>query len=305
MMKPSEWRQISVTVAPNGEEAVAALLERLYGQSASVYVSAATREIVVTVYSPKSLAEAKRTALRAGLNEVAAGGLEIGPAKISIQSIRREDWTESWKKFFKTIEIGRALLIKPSWSQRRPQKGQATVVLDPGLSFGTGQHPTTEFCLRQLVACHKSGQRQSFLDIGTGSGILAIAAAKLGFGPVKAFDLDPMSVRVAQANARKNRVQNRLTITRTDLTRLPVNSSTRYDLICANLLDDLLISESKRILNRLHPAGHLVLAGILTTQFPAVQKAYEKAGLSLRRSLIKREWQSGLFALASRNPKAH
>jgi ribosomal protein L11 methyltransferase len=293
--KQSGLYQVSVTVAPEAEEAVAALLERLFGQPASVYASAAAPEAVITIYSPQSSALLKRAALAAGLRQISDCGLEIGPAKISLQKVRREDWTKSWKKHFKTIEIGRALLIKPSWSKQRRRKGQAVLVLDPGLSFGTGQHPTTEFCLRQLVACRKNGHRQSFLDIGTGSGILAIAAAKLGYKPVRAFDLDPTAVRVARANARKNRIQHRLSITRADLSRLPSNGRTQHDVICANLIDILLINERWRILNRLHPEGRLVLAGILETQFQGVQQAYEKAGLTLLASRVTREWQSGLF----------
>src|ERR1700743_660101 len=93
----------------------------------------------------------------------------------------------------------------PSTTQSRLRKAQAVIILDPGLSFGTGQHPTTFFCLRQLVACRKPGVEQSFLDIGTGSGILAIAAAKLGYRPVEAFDFDPASVRVSLENVKKNK----------------------------------------------------------------------------------------------------
>ncbi len=151
--------------------------------------------------------------------------------------MKREDWAESWKRHFKPIEIRvkarpsaarqsasqpPSLLVKPSWSRRRAAKNQAVVILDPGLSFGTGQHPTTAFCLHEIARCRQPGTAQSFLDIGTGSGILAIAAAKLGYAPVQAFDFDPESVRVAGDNARKNRVTGRLKLTRGDLAKLPL-----------------------------------------------------------------------------------
>ena len=108
--------------------------------------------------------------------------MKIGAGKIEIAKVKREDWAESWKRHFHPIEIGKTLLVKPSWSKKRPAKNQAVVILDPGLSFGTGQHPTTSFCLHQIARGRKNGTpRPSFLDIGTGSGILAIAAAKLGY----------------------------------------------------------------------------------------------------------------------------
>jgi ribosomal protein L11 methyltransferase len=223
-------------------------------------------------------------------------GLNIGPGEISMGKIPREDWAESWKKYFKTIEIGSALLIKPTWSKQRPARGQAAMVLDPGLSFGTGQHPTTHFCLDQLVAFRNKEKAQACLDIGTGSGIHAIAAAKVGYHPVRAFDLDPKAVRIAKENVRKNRVQNHVSIIRLDLSRYDPKSRVQYDLICANLVDDLLVGQAQKILGHLKQHGRLVLAGILASQFSAVQKAYENAGLQLMKTLVDQEWQSGSFS---------
>jgi ribosomal protein L11 methyltransferase len=193
------------------------------------------------------------------------------------------------------MAIGDTLLVKPSWSRRLPKRGQAVVVLDPGLSFGTGQHPTTRFCLEQVVACRKPGQVQSFLDIGTGSGILAIAAAKLGFRPVEGFDFDEAAVRIAQENAARNGVTGLLRLIRRDLTRSPKRSGRNYDVICANLIADLLIAERMRILNRLNAGGTLVLAGVLQSQFTAVWRAYQSSGLKLAARQAGNEWESGAF----------
>jgi ribosomal protein L11 methyltransferase len=234
--------------------------------------------------------------LRNRLQQIAQCGLNIGPAKISMQRVRREDWAESWKRHFKPIEIGSALLIKPSWSKRRAKKSQAVVVLDPGLSFGTGQHPTTAFCLRQIssfVIRHSS--LPSFLDIGTGSGILAIAAAKLGYSPVKAFDFDPGAVRIAQENARKNGVSRKVNIRHQDVTKLSARSLSKFDLICANLISTLLIAERRRIFSQLKKGGVLVLAGILHNDFASVQTAYEALGMRLIASRTEKGWRSGAF----------
>ena len=129
------------------------------------------------------------------------------------------------------------------------------VILDPGLSFGTGQHPTTLFCLRQLARCRRRGVRQSLLDIGCGSGILAIAAAKLGYSPVLALDNDPEAVRASRRNIKRNNV--RVEVRRADLTRLPLATRRRYDVICANLICDLLAGEGEKIRHWLKPGGEI------------------------------------------------
>ena len=256
-------------------------------------------------------------------------GLKIGSGKVTIAKVRREDWAESWKRHFKPIEIklnsrrgelceslssqkklgtrvtrpseGKSLLIKPSWSRRKPRKGQIVVVLDPGLSFGTGQHPTTAFCLHELVRCGKFEARRSFLDIGTGSGILAIAAAKLGYSPVHAFDCDPEAVRVARANARANGVHKKLRITRGDVAKLPIHAVRQYDLICANLISTLLMAERRRIAAQLKRGGTLVLAGILKSEFSRVQTIFAGLGLKLAAAKTENEWRSGSFCYAREN----
>ena len=296
-MKARSLWQISVTTSLAGEEAVVALLRTLFGQTPSVYTADDSPQPIVTVYASKLPASAGfvRGALTKALTQLAACGLNVQPSKTTVGKVARGAWAESWKKHFKIIELGRALLIKPSWSKRRPRKGQAVVVLDPGLSFGTGQHPTTAFCLGQILACRRTDRPLSFLDIGTGSGILAIAAAKLLYRPVQAFDNDPVAVRVATANAQRNRVADRVSITRRDLSRIARRPSNRYDLICANLFSDVLIRESPRILNHLRPGGKLVLAGIQANEFSRVQKVFEAAGLKLVKSKADDGWQSGVF----------
>jgi ribosomal protein L11 methyltransferase len=265
-----------------------------------LYSDEETKVSTVSVYSLQRLAAPTLLLkeLKSGLTNIRRCGLNSAPGKISLKKILHESWAHSWKRHFKPIEIGNALLIKPSWNRRKPGKGQKMVVLDPGLSFGTGQHATTGFCLRQLVANLKretGNTKQSILDIGTGSGILAIAAAKLDYAPVRAFDFDSESVRVARANARKNGVLHKIQITRQDLTRLAVRSAMKYDIVCANLISNLLIAERERIISRVKPGGTLVLAGILKTEFGLVQLAYEQSGLKLISAKAEKEWRSGAF----------
>ncbi len=295
----SLW-QIAVVTSLDAEEAVVELLARLFNRPAAIYTNEKTKVTSASVYcqTRSEWTPAKRAALASGLKAIQRSGLDIGSGKISATRVAREDWSESWKRHFKPIEIGSRLLIKPSWIKRRARKNQAVVVLDPGLSFGTGNHPTTAFCLRQLATCRQAEQAQSFLDIGTGSGILAIAAVKLGYGPVYAMDFDPEAVRVARQNARQNGVLKQLAINRQDLTKLPRQSRKKYDVICANLISTLLLSEKDRILSRLQAQGTLVLAGILKEEFPEIQRAWEQAGVKLVNSQIKGEWRSGAFTFA-------
>jgi ribosomal protein L11 methyltransferase len=302
MKNKSPWG-ISVSTSLEAEDAVAELLGTIFNRSTSSYCDAEAQTSVVSVFCESKPSQTAREAIAAGLHRIKNCGLKIGAGKIKTAKVRRKDWAESWKRHFKAIEIGDALLVKPSWIKKHPRKNQAVVILDPGLSFGTGQHATTSFCLHQIVAivCDRRNRRsqsaatKSFLDIGTGSGILAIAAAKLGYKPVRAFDFDPEAVRVARANARVNRVKRKLKITRDNATKLPLHPVHKYDLVCANLISNLLIAERRRIVAQLNRAGILVLAGILKSEFKQVQTTFEDLGLKLVVGKSEKEWRSGSF----------
>jgi ribosomal protein L11 methyltransferase len=296
-MKPTKtlWR-ISVATSPEAEDAVAETLGELFGVAAASYLNLETSVSTVSVFRDQKPDVRKvRAEVTARLRRIEDCGLNTGAGTIEIASVKREDWAESWKKHFHPLEIGRDLLVKPSWSKRRAFKNQVVVVLDPGLSFGTGQHPTTSFCLHELVHYRKNGTLQSFLDIGTGSGILAIAAVKLGYQPVHAFDFDPESVRVARENARNNCVDGQIKLTRGDATQLPLQPARKYHLICANLISNLLISEKRRIVKQLRPDGTLVLAGILAVEFGDVERAFANSRLKLVEKRVENEWCSGSF----------
>lgn len=301
---------VSVTVASEFEEAVAEVFEIVFGQPAVIFRKEGSAVGSVSVYcgAPRARAMVLRGAVQKAINE-AQPMREAGyRARVSLKKVRREDWAESWKKHFKPLKIGRSLLIKPSWSRVKLLPGQQCVVLDPGLSFGTGQHPTTEFCLRQLEKRAKSaggmGDKKSkgalsFLDVGTGTGILAISAAKLGYGPVEAFDFDPVSVKVARENADGNGIEDKIKFWRGDLKKMASKTRQQYDVICANVEFDVLKSEHAKIIHRLKPQGILILAGILKKQFPAILETYARAGLKLVDQKVKKEWHSGAFQWAA------
>lgn len=289
--------QVSISTGAEGEEAVAQLLERVFQQSPSVFRDEITHRIRVTCY-PKRLPllrSALSAKLKEGLAELRQFGLDPAPGKISILRLPRRNWSESWKRHFRPIDVQGKLLLKPSWSRRRARPGQRVIVLDPGLSFGTGHHPTTLFCLEQLVRCRRPGAPQSFLDVGTGSGILAIAAAKLGYDPVIAFDCDPESLRVSARNVKKNKVTVRLA--RADLSRLPKTARRQFHVVCANLACDVLLTHAKTLCPLLSPGGKLVAAGILGREFVKIREIFCENGLTLEQIGVGKEWKSGRFAL--------
>lgn len=280
------------------------LLTEISGRPASAYTDAKKGATTVTAWCERrsEWSAAKQRRLRDGLARLRECGVNVGGGRIATRTVWRENWAESWKRHFKPIAIGRALLIKPSWSKLKPRPGQAEVILDPGLSFGTGQHATTRFCLEQIATARRAETSQSFLDIGTGSGILAISAAKLGYAPVEAFDFDPDAVRVAHENAAQNGVEEFIRLRRADLTKLPSKPAEKFDVVCANLIYDLLLAERERILSRLKRNGRLVLAGILRKQFAPVKLAYCAEGLRLVASRAEGEWQSAAFEPSRAEP---
>lgn len=296
-MNSGDLLKVSVTVPLETEEAVAGCVERVFRQAPALYTDEETLWTEVSVFLPaeRGLTPRSRARLEAGLQRFRAKGIPVGRGVIRVRAVPRRNWAEAWKRHFKPLDIGGQLLVQPSWSRRVPLPGQVVMQLDPGLSFGTGQHPTTAFCLEQIVAERPRRGAKSLLDVGTGSGILAIAAAKLGYGPVEALDLDPEAVKVARANARLNGVGRQIRFQRADVRRLPARPARRYAVVGANLLADLLTTEVDRLTRRVAAGGTLVLAGILATEFAAVCEMYAQAGWRRVADRRVKEWQSGSF----------
>jgi len=293
-VKQGHLWQVGLDVPVDQAEEASRLLSAFFGVPACIYTAAeaATAEVSVYLEEPVGWNDATEKRLRSMLIRRKRKWWQ---KCLFARLIKREDWAESWKKHFHPLRIGSALLIRPSWSQARPVAGQKEMILDPGLSFGTGQHPTTWYCLRQLVSARRVGRRQAFLDAGTGSGVLAIAAALLGYQPVWAVDYDVEAVRAARANMRLNKVQERIKLMRGDLTAWPAAGRRRFDVICANLTADILIQCMPQLFGRLNPGGKLVVAGILAIQFKEVADCCRDFGLELAHHQTNRGWRSATF----------
>jgi ribosomal protein L11 methyltransferase len=295
-MSKALWK-VSVATSAAAEDAVIELLSEVLGQSCTTYHDFETGKITVNTFlaNVASFRGGKPQILQ-GLRRIHDCGLATTRPRVTCARIRHEDWAESWKKHFKPLEIGRELLIKPSWSRLRAKPGQRVIILDPGLSFGTGHHPTTAFCLKEVAraARRKGAANRAFLDAGTGSGILVIAAAKLGFAPADAFDYDPDALRVARANARRNSVAEKIRFSQQDATKF--RPGRKYSLICANLSAEVLMQSLGRLRFCLEERGALVLAGILKNEFAFIQRIAAEHGLLLTRKRDQDEWTSGAFS---------
>ncbi len=197
-----------------------------------------------------------------------------------LEELPVEDWTASWKQQYRPVRRGRVLIVAP-WMREPLPAGAVKVVIEPGLAFGTGDHPTTGMCLEALDLFLQRQPGAAVLDVGTGSGILAIAARKLGAGLSVGTDNDPIALRVARENAAVNG-------TVIDL-RPEVPEGVEFDLVLANILANTLVELAPLLTRAVAPGGRLVLSGILEAQVDEVQAAY-RPFLEVRPSTFEREW---------------
>lgn len=209
--------------------------------------------------------------------------------------LEERDWAEAWKESYQPVPVGQGLLILPSWLPEPIGEARRVLRMDPEMAFGSGTHATTRGCLELLEEL--SGQRAlgRVLDMGTGSGVLAIWAAMLGAVRVVGTDLDPVAVETAQRNAQMNGVADRVEII--ESASVP---SGRYWTVVANILASVLLSSASALAAVLEPGGALILAGILREQAREVQLAYEGEGLVLERTLFLEEWAVLLFGSRER-----
>jgi ribosomal protein L11 methyltransferase len=222
---------------------------------------------------------------------LAAAALLGVPVTPEVTAVAQADWAESWKRFFHVEKISDRVVVRPSWEAYSPAPGDCVITLDPGLSFGTGKHATTQACLRFLDRLAAENPHRSVLDMGCGSGILAIGAKRLGFDDVRGFDNDPECIRVSGENAAANAVSIPFRID--DLS----HAHPAADVAVANILAPVLIQFAPQIAASLTdaPRARLVVSGILDEQYAAVRAAYEAQGLRQLDTLLIENWRSGLF----------
>ncbi len=217
-----------------------------------------------------------------------AVGLELEP---TIGTLKAEDWSESWKRFFSVVHVSSHLVVRPPWEDYEPAQGKKVLVLDPGMSFGTGKHATTQASMGFLDELAQADPRRDVLDVGCGSGILSIAAAKLGFQSVRGIDNDEDAVRIAGENAAANGVE--AAFQTQDLAVCDLQAT----VVVANVLAPVLIQFAASIARcvRRVPGNALILSGILETQYDEVRDAYVALGFREIKNILVGEWKTGMF----------
>lgn len=197
----------------------------------------------------------------------ALAGFDLGGLMLSSNEVLEKDWAEYWKRFYKPFRIGSHLVVRPTWEEYQAQEQDVVIDLDPGLAFGTGTHETTALCAELIEQYYTGG---TVLDVGTGSGILAIAAARLGADDVLAIDIDPLAVRTARENVEKNRLNDKITVRQGDLLEGAMGP---YDFAVANILADVIIMLSDPLRRALKPGGIFVCSGIIRDREEDVRQA--------------------------------
>ncbi len=210
--------------------------------------------------------------------------LPQGLPEPTTELVGANDWAESWKETFQVVHIGPRMVIQPSWREYTPMPDDVVVRLDPGLAFGSGLHPSTKLCLEILQSLPLTNV--DFFDVGTGSGILSIAAAKMGANPVRAVDVEEVAVRVAQENFTLNDIP----YVEAALGSANESGGRQWSLVVANILAHILIDIMADLKCVLAPKGQLILSGILQDQEPAILEALTKHALSMQQKRVDGDW---------------
>lgn len=294
------WLEVSVQVPPAGVELVADIFQEM-GTGGVVIEDPAVILRYAEATDPDEWGVGEQAtgpvvkgylACGAGLTgsleqlKTALGNLELTPApEISTCRVAEEDWANCWKSYYKPVRVGKHLVVKPSWEDYPGDAGDLVIEMDPGMAFGCGTHSTTALCLKLLEKYVQGGE--TVYDIGTGSGILAIASKLLGARRVVAVDHDPVACRAAQANVERNRVTEFVKVMQGDLLS---NIHEKAGLVVANIIASVITSLAPDVSKTLLPGGKFIASGIIGEKGPAVIDAMKSAGLSVIEQLEDGGW---------------
>lgn len=296
------WLELSVEADPEAVEAVSEILGRVAPGGTSVEPAFelvddglgaridVTRPATVRAYVPaRDAAAADRAADEAAvaLGHLQAFGLRtIGELRTRL--VDEADWADAWKAHFPVMRIGRHVVIRPTWRRHRAAPDDVVLAIDPGMAFGTGLHPTTRLCLVALERLADAGRMTGarVLDVGCGSGILAIAAVRLGAADAVGVDTDPIAIESTLANARRNRLAPRV---RASVGSLPTGEPP-FDVIAANLIAGVLVQIAAQLAAELAAGGRLVASGIFVDREGEVRHAFEAAGLAVTERTAEGDW---------------
>ena len=282
-----------VTVCDAADAAALAKDSTVFWDYMDENVSSENRDVLVKCYLEPSEAEEKIKLILgeiASRKELSEGAIDFGSLEETKREIEGDDWIDVWKKHFRPIHLGRIVVV-PEWIDYKKEAGEEIVYLDSNMAFGTGEHETTSMCVELLQKYLKEGD--TVLDVGCGSGILGIAAAKLGAKRCYLSDLDPIAVESAEHNCALNNVED---ITRVTLSDLLTDSSVEADVIIANITAEILCLLAPSVPAHLRAGGTLILSGIIESRLSLVKEKYLSLGLTCKKERQKGEWFALVFS---------
>ncbi|NTU42587.1 MAG: 50S ribosomal protein L11 methyltransferase [Nitrospirales bacterium] len=271
------YYEIKIKVSAEAQEA---LFEGLTGIGCLGMVEEAGE--IIAYFSDNLGIDSIRSGMESVKKNIRESGLD-GEISYDFLFLAERDWNETWKKKFQPIDVGQNLTIIPPWMEKK--EGRMNLIIDPGMAFGTGHHETTKACLSFIEKIAKGERKESCLDVGTGTGILAIGASMLGYGQILGVDIDPLAIDAANRNIGLNNLTN-ITIKEGTIS---VTEGV-YDLITANLMSEILIRIAPELAARLNMGCHALLSGMITGQEPEVIKEMEACGLHLLESFTDGRW---------------
>jgi len=263
-----DFIEIAITnIDGEAAETVSDLFNR-YGHGGAVMESYPPDFVKVTVRTVVPADDPERLNQIQGMLTLIGQALPNGLPPARLTSVGKNDWAESWKEHFHVVRLGKRFVIKPSWREYDPKPEDLLIKIDPGLAFGSGLHPTTQLCLEILERMSLTGN--TMFDVGTGSGILSIAARLLGVGKIRAVDIDEVAVRVAEENFQANGIIHDLSC---GVGSAGSNDDQQWSLVVANILAHILIELMPELAVSLAPGGNLILSGMIAEQEEAVRTA--------------------------------
>ncbi|HTK05845.1 MAG TPA: 50S ribosomal protein L11 methyltransferase [Ktedonobacteraceae bacterium] len=295
------WLELTVQAHPDAVESVTELISRYTDETVAIeepielidegqeYRVLAGKPVLVHGYLPMDGKEDEiRRKVEEGLWHFASLGAHF-VGDLQTRVVREEDWANAWKEYFHVTHIGKRLVIRPSWRDYTPTDQEVVLTLDPGMAFGTGLHPTTRMCLEQVEQRVQTGMR--VLDVGTGSGILAIAAAKLGAESVYGIDNSSVAAESATANAEMNGLTDQIKIVLGLLDEAEAERMAgQYDLVVANIIAHIIGGMAPQLARVLAPDGLLVVSGIIEARRQDAEGPLRAAGLELVEQTMIEDW---------------
>jgi ribosomal protein L11 methyltransferase len=224
--------------------------------------------------------------IKQAINNLMLYDIDLGKNSITISEVNEEEWATAWKKYYNPVKISEKFTIVPTWETYEPVSSDELIIeLDPGMAFGTGTHPTTVMCIQALEKCVQ--QNDTVIDVGTGSGILSIAAAMLGAKSVKALDLDPVAIDSAKLNVKLNKVQNIVSVSQNNLLD---NIKEPANVIVANILAEIILRFTDDAYRLLEKGGFFITSGIIQAKKQEVKDALIRAGFMIEETLVMEDW---------------